>query len=169
MRRIIRIDGEAHVSASVHAYGGTVHDKHPWRGARAELLIVDCIEWDKDSRREGDVIEFEGSADALRRMLVDALRILDINEKYAKEREARICARSVDCPRCGTFADPMNEWHGNGHGRACYGLSAKRLELISAEIEDAPNRQRESDARHDAMESATNTDAVDPVNRGSSE
>ena len=155
MRTIFDVDGEAHVHISLDQYGHLVRNPTPWNGARCELLIVDCIDWDKDTRREGDAITINGSADAVRKMLVDALRLLDVNEQLAKEHSAKVFARYRTCPRCGAFADALPEWHGDGKGRGCYGLAAERLALVSAEVAEHEQRQAASDARHAGTQAVT--------------
>jgi hypothetical protein len=139
MRIIFDIEGQAQVTASLHPYSSPIDKKPAWNGARCELLMVDCIDWNKDSRREGDAIHIEGSVDTIRKMLVDALQMIDFNLKVHQERHAEICDRSMLCPTCDKWADPMSEWHGDGKGHACYGLQHERVRLVTDRLRATEN------------------------------
>jgi hypothetical protein len=135
MRIVFELHGKTpQVNASVDAYHfGAVANPPQWRGSRAEVLIVDCIDWESEDRREGDGIHIEGDTAAIRRALTDVLQLLEANEAVAKEQAEIELARYKRCPSCGTYADAKAEWHGDGHGKACYGLLDERKALVLLE------------------------------------
>jgi hypothetical protein len=98
-------------------------------------MIVDCIDWaDDKNRREGDVIYIEGDTVALRDAFQSIIQLLDAHDQCERERVGKIAARSVMCPLCLRWNDPLNEWHGDGEGHACYGLLDQRKALVQAEF-----------------------------------
>lgn len=122
-------------SATADAYScGRVDEPPQWRGFRAEVLIVDCLDWESDEkRREGDCLHIEGDGEAVKAALTAALRLLEINEQHARDHVMKEIARTRICPSCGTYADALNPWHGDGKGNACYGLLDQRKALVQAE------------------------------------
>lgn len=135
-------DPRVHLSFSPYSFG-PVDEAPSYHGGRVEMLISDVDRFNQ----EKDVIYIEGHSDAVRSMLTRALSTLDLIESHHRARANEVIARTVLCGRCQTYADPKNEWHGDGYGHACYGLAEQRLAIIAAEVADAPRKQAEEDAR----------------------
>jgi hypothetical protein len=154
MKYIFEIEGEAsaHISLDPYSFGSVLDPPKAWNGARCELLIVDLIDWNTPERKEGDSFRIEGSADAIREMLTSALSQLDLLEEVNKEHKLATFNRIMKCPRCGAYADPLWEEHGNGHGMRCYGLSKERLALVTVQADAA-----------DMLQAATEEEDHDPI------
>ena len=140
MRRIIEFHGKPQATGGVTPYGVFQGEAPAWRGARAEVLVVDCLNnWESEKRREGDSFEIEGDLQSVRAALTQALAILDASESSERARIEQQVARAMVCPRCGRWADPVSERHGDGQGGECYGLLDARARLAQ---EDA-TRERD--------------------------
>lgn len=137
MKFVFDMEGKhPQVSAITHAWNTERYNAPPmeWQGSRADIMIVDCIDWDDDTkRREGEALYIEGDTAALRQAFQTIIELLDFNDEYQRKAKLALVARSVICPLCQRWNDPVSAWHGDGNGTACYGLLPQRKALVSAE------------------------------------
>lgn len=143
MKFVYDLEGKSpQVSATTHAFNTEVYTTPPrfWNGSRAEILIVDCIDWENDEkRREGPSLHIEGDTAALRAAFQSIIEQLDLCDGFAKEEKAALVVRSMLCPLCYRWNDPLAPWHGDGKGKRCYGLLDQRKELVQAEVPPLPD------------------------------
>lgn len=106
------------------AYRGPCKDPPVWRGMRFEGMVIDVTQpkFDAEGKEtsplfEGVCLEVEGDADSIRTALKELLAVIDLQEEWEKERFAEIAARTVKCNSCGSYVDPIGDYHGHGDGQ----------------------------------------------------